>query len=151
LLTGFIAAVNSENEGSLAGYVAPQPEFARLTLYAGPGPGEGALDPRTPADVYKGMTKLTQGEDFGLVGAAVGVAPLADERSGARAGDPAAGVDFTYDSERRSISGKVGFNCSTGQIYAGAMGVRPGPGSRMFCGRRLPPDAKEPFVCAYNY
>lgn len=151
LLTGFIGAVNSGNKGVVESYVAPQPELYRLTLYAGPGPGDGALDPRTPAEVYEGMTRLAHGEDFALVGAAVGIPPLAGERSGPRAGDPAAGADFTYDSERRSITGKVGFNCASGRIYTGAMGVHPGPGSRVFCGRRLPVDVKEPVVCAYDY
>lgn len=152
LLTGLLAAVESNRERVALSYVADPPELIRFALYAGPEPGQGRLDPRTPSEFYAGLSLLTRSEGFALLGAMVGrVAPRAGERSGPRADNPAAGVDFVFTSKRRSISGKVGVDCSTGQIYTGAMGARPGLGSRMICGRRLRLNVDEPVVCAYNY
>ncbi|HWO15363.1 MAG TPA: hypothetical protein VNM89_01460, partial [Solirubrobacterales bacterium] len=131
LLAGFIDAVDSRDEAAVAHHVAPQPELFMLTLYADPKPGEGRIDVQEPDAAYAGMRELTRGEDFVLVGAGVGNAPRLDKRSGPRANDPAAGVDFAYESKRRSITGKVGINCATGQIYTGAMTVRPGPSPRV--------------------
>jgi hypothetical protein len=125
LLTGFIDAVNSGNEEAAVRYVASQPELFRVTLYEGPRPGEGRIDADTPAEVYRRMGELTEDEEFTLMEVAVGTAPRVDRRSGPRAGDPVAGVDFVYESERRSISGKVGYNCAIGQVYSGAMTVGP--------------------------
>jgi hypothetical protein len=125
LLTGFIDAINSGDEEAAVRYVASQPEIFRLTLYTGPRPGEGRIDVDTPAEAYEGMGELAGGEEFTLLEVAVGTAPRADRRSGPRTDDPIAGVDFVYESERRSISGKVGYNCATGQVYSGAMTVGP--------------------------
>lgn len=152
LLTGFIGAINSSSRRRSAQYVAEAPELTRFTLYRGPGPGEGRLSPETAAEVYRDMTKLTRGEDFDFVGAAVGrAAPLASERLGPNASDPAAGADLVFASKHRVIAGKVGINCATGHIYTGAMGAKAGEVPTPCVGGRPRLHSAEPVVCAYTY
>lgn len=151
-LTGFIDAVNAGDQVATAGYVAPQPELHSLSLSMSRGANAKPVEVRAPAGAYAAMRALTQGERFKLLFAGVGIAPQQELRAGPHADDPAAGVDFTYVSKKRSISGKVGINCATGQIYLGAIVAERGkPRTKMFCGRRVSSAANEPIVCAYEY
>lgn len=153
VLTGFIDAVNAGDQVATARYVAPQPELHSLSLSMGRGASARTIEVRAPADAYAAMRRLTKGEGFKLLYAEVGIAPREELRAGPHADDPAAGVDFTYVSKNRSISGKVGINCATGQIYLGPMVAERGEprGPKTVCGKSLSSAAKKPIVCAYEY
>jgi hypothetical protein len=153
VLTGFIDAVNAGDQVATARYVAPQPELHSLSLSLGRGADAKTIEVRAPAGAYAAMRTLTQGERFKLLFAGVGVAPRQELRAGPHADDPAAGVDFTYVSQKRSISGKVGVNCATGQIYLGPMVAERGKprGPKTVCGRSLSRAPSKPIVCAYEY
>jgi hypothetical protein len=153
LLTGFFTAAHAERRGAALRYIAQPPELVGFSIYDLSGAGEGRLNVHAPIAVYDGIAHLIRGHDSpALLAAAVGkIGPFAVGRTGPTANDPTAGVDFVFGLGSWSLSGKVGINCKSGRLYAGAMNVRHGLKKQQQCSKYLRLHASKPAVCAYKY
>lgn len=151
LLTGLATAVADRRREKALGYISIGSGFVVITIYRGESPGAGRVDSRTPNDAYKNLV-----DAFGdveapkLLASVVGaVAPLEGARRGSDKDNPTAGVEFVIGLDGRSLSGKIGVDCTQGRIYLGAMNVRSGLRRQKACGSYVRLYADRPLVCSY--
>ena len=86
-----------------------------------------------------------------VLSAVVGpVAPLQEGRAGPQGDNPTAGAEFVIGLGERSLSGKIGVDCATRQIFVGAMNVRKGLTPQKACGSYVRLDARRPLICSYS-
>jgi hypothetical protein len=124
--------------------------FVQITIYHGKAPGAGRVDSPTPAAAYENfINTFGPVENPVLLGSAVApVGPFEWLRKGAEGDDPTAGVEFALRLGARSLTGKIGIDCATGTIYAGAMDARRGLRPLTMCGDLLSMEADRPKICA---
>jgi hypothetical protein len=134
------------------GYLSKGKGFVELTIYHGKEPGAGRVDSHTPAAAYDNfINTFGSVENPVLLGSAVApVGPFEWLRKGAEGDDPTAGVEFALRLGARSLTGKIGIDCATETIYAGAMDASPGLRPRTMCGGLLSMEADRPKICAIS-
>jgi hypothetical protein len=143
LVTSLGMAVADGRRDVAIGYLSKGEGFVELTIYHGKEPGAGRVDSRTPAAAYDNFINTFGAvENPVLLGSAVGpVGPFEWLRKGAEGHDPTAGVEIALRLGARSLTGKIGIDCATGTIYAGAMDARRGLRPQTMCGGLLSMEA----------
>lgn len=134
IFTGFLRAVNTQQQESVRNYIAPQPE---LNWFGVGQPRKGYLrleDPRHIARYFtiranSGQKRLTlrNAEVSPLRPSGVRSGPYKRPANGPGADDPVVAVGFTLEVDAKGMArqnqrsssrgGKAGINCATGQFY----------------------------------
>jgi hypothetical protein len=121
----------------------------RITIFHGAGAGEGRVDAETPLAVYESFAEtVPKGATTTLLAAGVGSdAPFAVDYERSHPGSRTAGIEFIVKVGSEFLTGKVGIDCGTGDLYVGAMNLVPSIGGRQLCGRYIKADAQKRVVC----
>lgn len=151
LLSGFASAVAERRQGEALRYIATGPGFVTMTIYHGQVAGANRVDSSTAGAAYRNLVAaFGEVEDPQVLSTVVGpVAPLEGDRRGPQGSNPTAGAEFVIGLGGRSLSGKIGVDCATGQIFVGAMNVRKGLIPQKACGSYVRLKAKRPLICSY--
>ncbi len=113
----FLDAVSARDREAALRFVAPRSKLLVVTLYHGAQAGAGRVSGKSPAAVYGSFAKtIARGEATQLVAVGVGTAPF-EAPYAERGGGRTLGVELAARIGARALSGKIGIDCSTGQMY----------------------------------